>query len=124
MPGAPASSTEATDLAAWYRELAVHIRKYVRYPADRPGQTAMVVVTFRLERTGHVVSAEVLKSSGDAVFDDAALAAVRRADPVPPPPPYVAERELLFRLPVNFGGAPAAQPEPKRVDTVPPTETK
>jgi TonB family protein len=100
--GAPVSPIAAADLTHWQSALAAHLRKYMRYPADRRGQDATVVVTFRLERTGHVASAEISKSSGDAVFDDAALDMVRRADPVPAPPSVVTETGLLFQLPVSF----------------------
>jgi protein TonB len=58
--------------------------------------------SFNLDRTGHVVSASVAKSSGDEAFDSAALAMINRANPVPPPPPLVADEGLSFSLPVNF----------------------
>jgi TonB family protein len=86
----------------WQKELAVHLEKYKRYPADRAPQKAEIVVRFVLDRTGHVVSAEVAKSSGDTAFDDAALAMMRRADPVPAPPPLVADEGLTFSMPVIF----------------------
>jgi len=60
------------------------------------------VITFVLDRTGHVLSASIARSSGDASFDAAALAMMRRADPVPPPPALVADEGLSFTLPVNF----------------------
>jgi TonB family protein len=43
-----------------------------------------------------------VKGSGDPVFDKAALAMVHRSDPVPPPPPLVADEGLSFTLPVVF----------------------
>jgi periplasmic protein TonB len=87
---------------AWQKELAVHLDKYKRYPADRSTQTAEVVVSFILDRTGHVLSTRVAKGSGDASFDAAALAMLQRADPVPAPPPLVADEGLTFSLPVVF----------------------
>jgi protein TonB len=51
---------------------------------------------------GHVLSASIQKGSGDAAFDEAALAMVRRSDPVPQPPPRVADEGLTFTLPVIF----------------------
>ncbi len=51
---------------------------------------------------GRVVSASVIKSSGDESFDTAALAMVQRANPVPRPPPLVADEGLSFSLPVVF----------------------
>ena len=52
--------------------------------------------------TGHVLSTHIIKGSGDASFDQAALAMMRRADPVPQPPPLVADEGLNFTLPVIF----------------------
>jgi TonB family protein len=53
-----------------------------------------------LDRAGRVVSASIAQSSGDASFDNAALAMMRRADPVPPPPALIADDGLSFSLPV------------------------
>ncbi len=88
--------------ATWQKELAAHLEKYKRYPADRPPQSAEIVLRFGLDRAGHVVSASVMKSAGDSAFDDAALDMMRRADPVPPPPPLVADQGLSFSMPVIF----------------------
>lgn len=88
--------------ATWQRELAAHLDKNKRYPADRTQRDAQIVVTFVLDRTGHVLSASIAQSSGDTSFDTAALAMMRRADPVPSPPALVADEGLSFTLPVNF----------------------
>jgi len=86
----------------WQKELAAHLDKNKRYPSDRTQRAAQVVVDFVLDRTGHVLSASVAQSSGDTSFDNAALAMMRRADPVPPPPALVADEGLSFSLPVLF----------------------
>jgi len=86
----------------WQKELAAHFNKYKRYPADRIARNAEVVVSFVLDRVGHVLSTRLVKGSGDAAFDDAALAMLRRSDPVPAPPPLVADNGLTFTLPVIF----------------------
>ena len=65
-------------------------------------QAAEVVVSFDLDRVGHVMSTRVVKGSGDAAFDEAALAMLAHSDPVPPPPPVVADEGLTFTLPVIF----------------------
>jgi TonB family protein len=88
--------------ATWQKELIAHLDKHKRYPADRTLKHAEIVVNFVLDRLGHVVSAKIVKGSGDAVFDEAALAMVHRSDPVPPPPPLVADEGLSFTLPVIF----------------------
>jgi TonB family protein len=49
-----------------------------------------------------VVAAEIRRGSGDPAFDQAALAMLHRADPVPPPPPLVADEGLSFTLPLVY----------------------
>jgi TonB family protein len=86
----------------WQKELIAHLDKHKRYPAERSQKSAEIIVSFELDRMGHVLSASIVKGSGDAVFDQAALAMVRRSDPVPQPPPLVADEGLNFTLPVIF----------------------
>jgi periplasmic protein TonB len=88
--------------ATWQKELVAHLDKHKRYPADRSQKTAELVVSFTLDRMGHVLSASIVKGSGDSAFDEAALAMVRKSDPVPMPPPLVADEGLNFTLPVIF----------------------
>jgi TonB family protein len=88
--------------ATWQKELIAHLDRHKRYPAQRSEKTAEILVSFALDRMGHVLSASIVKGSGDAAFDAAALAMVRRSDPVPQPPPVVADEGLSFTLPVIF----------------------
>jgi protein TonB len=88
--------------ATWQKELIAHLDKHKHYPAERSQKSAEIVVSFALDRLGHVLSTSIVKGSGDAAFDAAALAMVRRSDPVPVPPPLVADEGLNFTLPVIF----------------------
>lgn len=88
--------------ATWQKELIAHLDKHKRYPPERSLKSAEILVGFALDRTGHVLSANIVKGSGDSVFDEAALAMIRRSDPVPQPPPLVADEGLSFTLPVIF----------------------
>jgi TonB family protein len=88
--------------ATWQKELVAHLDKHKRYPAERSLKSAEIVVGFTLDRVGHVVAVNIVKGSGDAAFDEAALAMVRRSDPVPQPPPLIADEGLTFSLPVIF----------------------
>ena len=102
---APASGTGESARrmrATWQKELIAHLDKHKRYPAERSQKGAEILVSFALDRMGHVLSAGIVKGSGDAAFDQAALAMVRRSDPVPQPPPGVADEGLQFTLPVIF----------------------
>jgi TonB family protein len=75
----------------------------------------MIPVSFALDRQGHVRSTSVAKGSGDPAFDQAALAMVDRADPVPQPPPVVADEGLNLTMPVISGlRARTEGPKPAR----------
>jgi periplasmic protein TonB len=101
-PSPGTGESAVRERVTWEKELAAHFNKYKRYPSDRAMKGAEVVVGFVLDRVGHVLSSRVVKGSGDASFDGAALAMLQRSDPVPPPPPLVADEGLTFTLPVIF----------------------
>jgi TonB family protein len=101
VPALGTGDSAVRERVTWQKELAAHFDKYKRYPEDRAMQAAEVVVNFVLDRMGHVVSWRVVKGSGDAAFDAAALAMLQRSDPVPPPP-LVADEGLTFTMPVIF----------------------
>ena len=86
----------------WQKELMAHLDRHKRYPAERTQKSAEILVSFALDRMGHVLSSSIIKGSGDKAFDEAALAMIRRSDPVPQPPPLVADEGLNFTLPVIF----------------------
>ena len=86
----------------WQKELVAYLDRHKRYPADRARKSAEILVSFVLDRLGHVLSVSIAKGSGDPAFDEAALSMVRRSDPVPQPPPAVADEGLSFTLPVIF----------------------
>jgi TonB family protein len=86
----------------WQKELAALFDRHKRYPQDRSQRAAEVVVNFTLDRAGHVISTSIVKSSGDVAFDEAAMQMIKQSDPVPPPPPVIADDGLSFTLPVIF----------------------
>ena len=96
--GASAQRVKAT----WQKRLVTHLDRHKRYPAGESRRNATVMIQFSLDRSGHVVSASVARSSGDASFDAAAVAMMHRSDPVPTPPPLVADEGLTFTVPVVF----------------------
>jgi protein TonB len=88
--------------ATWQKELVAHLDKHKRYPKERQQKSAEIQIRFTLDRMGRVLSTDIEKGSGDTAFDEAALAMVRRSDPVPMPPPVIADEGLTFTLPVIF----------------------
>jgi TonB family protein len=86
----------------WQKTLMAHLNRHKRYPSGAGRRTAEVAIAFTLDRLGHVVASGLRRSSGDRAFDEAALAMMKRADPVPAPPPSVADEGLSFEVPVMF----------------------
>jgi periplasmic protein TonB len=88
--------------AAWQKELIAHLNQHKRYPANGSLDSVEILVNFVLDEDGRVLSSAIVRASGDASFDEAALAMIRRSDPVPKPPPLVVQQGLSFTLPVIF----------------------
>lgn len=68
----------------------------------RPGLVASV--SFRIQSDGEVQDVELMKSSGDAVFDQSVIRAVRKAAPFAPPPQSYADEFATQKIFMNFGG--------------------
>lgn len=88
--------------AAWRRQLVAHLERQKRYPLAGVERPADIIVRFTINRQGSLTAVEIAKGSGDKQFDQAALDMVRRADPLPKPPPGVADHNLSFRVPISF----------------------
>lgn len=75
--------------ATWQSRLMAHLERRKTYPpgAKARGERGTVFVRFSIDETGRVLSASLARSSGFAELDQEVLAMVRRASPVPAPPP-------------------------------------
>jgi protein TonB len=91
----------ATILSAYYSSMSRAFARHQVKPAKRGAGVA--VVRFSIEPSGRVISREIETSSGSAAIDNAALASVDRASPLPPvPPEIVAAGPLTFSQKFNF----------------------
>lgn len=101
-PSAGSSSSRSMTQANWRSRLMGHLNRHKRYPAEAraAGHEGRPRVAFSIDRSGRVLSARLVGSSGNASLDEEAVAMVRRASPVPPPPPDVTS--LNFTVPVLF----------------------
>jgi protein TonB len=87
--------------ARWQSRVNAHLNRYKRYPNGGHGR-GTVTVRFTINESGGVTSAALSGSSGDAAFDTAALDLVRRASPVPAPPPEIARPRMSLVVPIYF----------------------
>lgn len=104
----PAAPVQGADAAAnavkltWQKALMAHLNRSKRYPTGGGRRSAEAVVHFTLDRQGHVLAYSIKRSAGLEAFDEAALAMMKKADPVPAPPPVIADESLSFDVPVQF----------------------
>lgn len=87
-----------------YNALVVgHLEKFKRYPLAARRAVGKTTVRFVINRGGVVTDAQVVRSSGNAVLDQAALDIVHRASPFPKFPAVKPEAEAVYIWPMDFG---------------------
>lgn len=70
--------------------------------APRDGGAGTATVEFTVQRDGTVSGIRLVRSAGNAALDEAAVAMVRRASPMPAFPDDIGQASLSFRVPVEF----------------------
>lgn len=95
------STASKGDSNRWKSRVVAHLERRKRYPASARarGEEGTVLVAFRIDGGGRVLSASLARSSGHRALDEAALAMVERASPVPAPP---AGTGTTLTAPVRF----------------------
>jgi TonB family protein len=91
-------------VARWESQISAYFELHKRYPKTENVKAATVKVSIVLNRLGHILSVAVAETSGDPLFDEAAMDMVRRSDPVPRPPAALTDDTISRTLPVNFKG--------------------
>ncbi len=101
MEGAMADGGARNDyLSRVYR----HIEPYRRYPAAAraSGQHGRVVTRVTIGRDGALIDLRIDNSSGWPLIDEAEMAAIRRAMPLPPVPAGMRGDPVVLVLPMNY----------------------
>ena len=88
--------------AKWGRMISAYFELHKRYPKVEKTKAAKVKVSLVLNRLGHVVSLAIAETSGDPLFDEAALDMICRSDPVPRPPTGLTDDTFSYNLNVDF----------------------
>lgn len=101
---APQTNSGAASVspARWQSRLLAHLERRKRYPAEarRQRKEGTAQVRFTIDGNGNVQSVALVRSSGIAELDQEVVEMVRRASPVPAPPPGI-NRTIV--VPVRFG---------------------
>lgn len=107
-PPSPPAAAGGAARRDWQSRLLAHIARYKSYPALAQANDwqGMSVVRFTFQRDGTVIAAAIVQGSGHAVLDQAALATLRRASPLPPPPAGMPGDPLTLTLPLQFSLQP------------------
>jgi protein TonB len=98
-PAAPAVA--GAELSAYQGAVLARLSAVKRYPvaARERAPHGVAVVSFSIAPTGEVVGISISQSAGDPMLDAEAVATVRRASPLPPPP---AGAPRTFSAPISF----------------------
>lgn len=86
--------------ASWRGALMAHLNRHKRFPQG--GGQGVAIVAFSINRSGSVTSARLIRSSGDGALDAEAVSLIRRASPVPAPPPNVGGPSISLSVPIRF----------------------
>jgi len=89
-------------IASWERLLVAQLERHKRYPAAAGGKVGEARLAFSIDRSGQVVASRIVHSSGSEALDQEALALIKRAAPLPPPPAGLPEERLSFVVPVRY----------------------
>jgi protein TonB len=102
MPGA--SSRNADAVPNWRSQLVARLERYKRYPsqAQSRGEQGVAQLAFSVDRSGGVHHARIVRSSGSSLLDEATLALLERAAPLPPPPPEIAGAQIAIVVPIRY----------------------
>jgi len=100
--GVSGGSTKAEDL--WEARVGAKLQRLKHYPVAsmRLREEDMVQVHFMIDRTGKVMLSEVVHSHGFARLDAEAADLLRRASPLPKPPPEVQGETIERIVPIDF----------------------
>ena len=103
-PARVATASNSASMPAWKSQLAAHLQRFKRYPADAQarGEQGVAMLHFTIDRNGRVLSSRLSRSSGNASLDRETLTLAQRAQPFPRPPADVAGQTFPFDVPIRY----------------------
>jgi protein TonB len=88
----------------WTAQISNRLNQFKRYPsgARARGEEGIVMLGFTMDRAGHILDHEIVKSSGFSELDNEATALLKRADPLPAIPADITDTTMTFTVPIRF----------------------
>lgn len=102
-PPSARQMTENPISGDWQRSVATWLAGRKTYPelARRRGIEGIAALRFTADRTGHVLTVELVRSAGAVVLDDAAEAILRNAT-LPPFPPDMSQDKITVTVQIRY----------------------
>ena len=89
---------------SWQTSLVRQLQRFKRYPGEAQSrrEQGVVLLSFSLDRTGHVLAHSIAHSSGYPALDDEVMAMILRAEPLPAFPASMPQPRLDLTVPIRF----------------------
>jgi periplasmic protein TonB len=89
---------------SWQTGLMRQLQRFKRYPASAQShkEEGVVLLSFSLDRSGHVLAHSIARSSGYKDLDDEVMAMITRAEPLPPFPASMTQDRIDLTVPIRF----------------------
>ncbi|MEJ5363410.1 MAG: energy transducer TonB [Spirochaetota bacterium] len=100
-----ASNEDSLDITMRYTDMIrQRIQEVLVYPATarKDGIEGKTYIKFTIDKNGNLLSAILVRSSGSALLDDAALVAIHSASPFPPIPDTIGKERMTFVQGLTF----------------------
>lgn len=88
----------APEIAQYKSIVRSRVKRNLSYPGGNGSQVLRAVISFRISPSGSLISASFRSRSGNAGFDTAAMRAVQKASPFPPPPTGAVSQAFVVDL--------------------------
>jgi periplasmic protein TonB len=102
-PGIGANGTRVI-APAWRDRLVEHLQHYKRYPGEARArhEEGVVLLSFSVDRDGHVIEHHIVNSSGHPDLDAEVMDMIERAQPLPAFPASMTQARLDLTVPIRF----------------------
>jgi len=89
---------------SWQATLVRQLQRYKRYPSEAQARSeqGVVLLSFSLDRSGHVLARRIARSSGFPDLDNEVMAMIMRAEPLPAFPASMPQPRLDLTVPIRF----------------------
>lgn len=85
-PGSALHGTDRIQFDGFMSSVDAHIRRFWDLPRWLAEEELVSLVNVKMDKRGFVIARQVIKSSGNATYDEVALATIDKASPFPIPP--------------------------------------